>query len=214
MNKATKPSNRHSINRSKVFLALLAFLILATVIAWLVVQRNDTRSQQTQQDSSAVLTDAEQFAADYPGVDAKNPFVYASSEDVISLFDSGTGLVYLGFTECPWCQAIAPLMEEAAANEKLEQLQYLNIREARESNDETYQQLVGKLSPYLDKDEDGSPRIYVPDVTALKDGMVVARFEMEEAPEGEMAEGPAGYWTEERKNRAVKQLQDMIRKTR
>ena len=213
MKKAIKPSNRHSTNRGKVFLAFLVLLVLATVIAWLVVQRDDMRNQQAQQTSSTTLTDAEQFAVDYPGVGANNPFVYASSEDTISLFESGTGLVYLGFTECPWCQAIAPLIEKAAQNEDFGRVEYLNIREAREANDKTYQQLIGKLSEYLDKDEEGNPRIYVPDITALKNGKIVARFEMEETSEGEMSDGPTSYWTDERKNRAIKQLQNMIRQT-
>ena len=39
----------------------------------------------------------------------KNPFVYASYEEVFDLLDK-TGVLYLGYPECPWCRSLVPLL--------------------------------------------------------------------------------------------------------
>ncbi len=180
------------------FLALL----IAGGVWFLFAQQS---SQEAPQQS-----DAARFQADYPKVNADNRFIYATGEQVLGLFENGTGIVFLGFPQCPWCQQLAPIVDEAAEAEGLEKVYYLNIRDARANNDETYQSLVGYLENYLDKDENGTPRIYVPDVTVLRDGQIVGRFE-QEAAEGEVT--PETYWTSERRERAVEQLRGMIRST-
>lgn len=73
--------------------------------------------------------------------------------------------------------------------------------------------LVEKLKPHLRTDESGQPRVYVPDVTALKDGRVVGHFLQETTADGEKAT-PDTYWTRERRARAVEQLRQMIRAMR
>ena len=55
--------------------------------------------------------------------------------------------------------------------------------------------------------------MYVPDVTALKDGRVVGHFLQETTADGEKAT-PDTYWTKERRARAVEQLRQMIRAMR
>lgn len=142
-----------------------------------------------------------------------NRFVYAKPAEVIEITERGDGVVFLGFPECPWCQQLAPIVDEAANAEGLEKIYYLNIREARANNDETYQKLVNKLSDYLQKDDDGNPRIYVPDVTVFRQGDIVGRFEQESADEGEQVT-PDTFWTSERRNRAIAQLREMFSKVR
>ena len=154
------------------------------------------------------MSDAQKFATDYENVPEDNRFVYATSEEVLELFEGGTGLVFFGFPECPWCQKLAPLVNQAAKQENLDKIYYFNIREARSENDDTYQKIVGYLKDYLSKDEDGNPRVTVPDVTALKNGEIVGRFKQESSGENEKT--PDTFWTEERQERAVVQLSEMI----
>lgn len=154
------------------------------------------------------MSDAQKFATDYQNVPEDNRFVYATSEEILELFESGTGLVFFGFPECPWCQKLAPLVNQAAKQENLDKIYYFNIREARSENDDTYQKIVGYLKDYLSKDEDGNPRVTVPDVTALKNGEIVGRFKQESSGENEKT--PDTFWTEERQERAVVQLSEMI----
>ena len=158
-------------------------------------------------------TDAARFKAAYSRVADDNRFVFASAGEVLEKFESGSGLIFLGFQQCPWCQQLAPLVDDAAKAEGLDKIYYLDIRHARETNDATYKQLVEKLKPHLRTDENGQPRVYVPDVTALKDGRVVGHFLQETTVDGEKATADT-YWTEERRARAIEQLRRMIRAMR
>ena len=158
-------------------------------------------------------SDAARFKAAYSRVANDNRFIFASADEVLEKFESGSGLIFLGFQQCPWCQRLAPIVDEAAKAEGLDKIYYLDIRHARETNDDTYKKLVEKLKPHLRTDENGQPRVYVPDVTALKDGRVVGHFLQETTADGEKAT-PDTYWTRERRARAVEQLRQMIRAMR
>ena len=156
---------------------------------------------------------AAEFNMDYPGVADDNRFVVSTPDEVLAKFESGDGLIFLGFKQCPWCQKLAPIVDEAAKAENLDKIYYLDIRAARENNDETYQKIVAKLKDHLRKDEDGNPRVYVPDVTAVRGGQVVGHFLQETTADGEQAT-PDTFWTEERRAKAIEQLREMIRQTR
>ena len=158
-------------------------------------------------------SDAARFKAAYSRVADDNRFVFALAGEVLEKFESGSGLIFLGFQQCPWCQQLAPIVDEAAKAEGLDKIYYLDIRHARETNDDTYKKLVEKLKPHLRTDENGQPRVYVPDVTALKDGHIVGHFLQETTADGEKATADT-YWTRERRARAVEQLRQMIRAMR
>ena len=181
-------------------------VIAIVICGWYIWSRS-------QMPPSPQPSDAARFKAAYSRVADDNRFVFASASEVLEKFESGSGLLFLGFQQCPWCQQLAPLVDDAAKAEGLDKIYYLDIRHARETNDDTYKKLVEKLKPHLRTDESGQPRVYVPDVTALKDGRVVGHFLQETTADGEKAT-PDTYWTKERRARAVEQLRQMIRAMR
>lgn len=188
------------------FALITLFVVVAAVFTW------PKSSQKTVEDPAATIAaEMKKFKEQYPQVADNHRFRYATADEVIRLFENGSGLVFLGFQQCPWCQRMAPIVDEAARAEKLDRIYYLDIRRARADNDATYQKLVEKLTPHLNKDEQGNPRIYVPDVTALYGGQVVGHFKQETTADGEKVT-PDTYWTAERRARAVKQLREMIHK--
>lgn len=89
------------------------------------------------------------------------------------------------------------------------QIYYLDIRQVRQDNNADYQALVDHLSEYLSKDEAGNPRIFVHDVTAVRDGEIVDRFVQE--PSDEEVLTPETYWTPERRERGIEHIEQMIR---
>ena len=107
---------------------------------------------------------------------------------------------------------MAPILNEAAVAEGIDKIYYLNIRQARADNDENYQKLVSILGEYLDEDEQGEPRIYVPDVTAVNQGNITLRF-TQESPDPDV-KTPDDYWTAERRANAVEQLRDLAASTK
>lgn len=205
---------KHHLGRKKhhknILTILFAISFLAAItVGFLYINGSNDRSADP---INAVVSDAQKFKAEYPSVSDDNHFVYASDRQTVSIFENGTGLVFLGFAKCPWCQSLSGLVDQAAKKEDLQEIDYLDISDHRKNNSQTYQALVAKLNPYLEKDEDGQPVIYVPDITAVKNGKIVGHFEMEEASKDEMAGGQDSYWTEARKNSAISQLQQMIKK--
>lgn len=185
--------------KNKLFIVIV-ILIIGLIAGGLLLSQNKTSEKQS---------DAVRFHQSYPSVPENNKFVYATNEEVLDIFNKGTGLIFLGFPGCPWCQKLAPLVNEAASQSGLEKIYYLNIQEARNNNDELYQKLVEFLKDDLQKDENGNPRIYVPDVTAVSGGEIAGRFKQEKA---DGTPTPDEFWTETRKNSAVKQLKELIEK--
>lgn len=188
----------------------IIFIIIAAVSLMVAAGFIQTQVNQPAAHKSMKVA---QFKNDYPGVADDNRFVVSTPDEILSKFESGDGLIFLGFRECPWCQKLAPIVDEAAKAENLDKIYYLDIKAARQNNDETYQKIVAKLHDYLRKDENGNPRVYVPDVTALRGGQVVGHFLQETTADGEKAT-PDTFWTNERRARAIEQLRQMIRQTR
>lgn len=184
--------------------AIAAGLLVVGAVACLAVIQHSQRTSRPVRNDSSVAA----FQKEYPLVAADTRFVPISGEDAVDIFKTGTAMIFLGFEECPWCQQLAPIVDEAAKDEGLDTVYYVDIRQAREENDETYQQLVAVLEPRLRKDDDGQPRIYVPDVSTIKDGKIVGHFIQESA--GDKQVTAETFWTSERRVRAVEQLRTMI----
>ena len=193
---------------------IIAAIVLATasLTAWWCMRKADQSAKKREQSTTA-LSDAAKFKQHYSQVADDNRFVYVSPSEIKQIFEHGSGLVFLGFKECPWCQKLAPMIDEAAKAEGLTKVYYMDIRQARANNDETYQMLVDKLKGHLAKDGSGNPRIFVPDVTALRDGKIVGRF-LPETSIDDKGFTPGEYWTAARRADAIKQLRAIIAKTR
>ncbi|MBR3357354.1 MAG: thioredoxin family protein [Solobacterium sp.] len=135
---------------------------------------------------------------EYPGVPEDNQFTYAEDTDaVIKMLEHGTGVVYLGFDECPFCQAYAPILNEVAEEAGVPVL-YYDILEDREGNTDAYKAMVKALDGHLDFDNDGNPRIYVPDVSFIVNGEII-EHDNESSMLSSNEIKPERYWTAERR---------------
>ena len=143
-----------------------------------------------------VLTDAEKFAEEYTEVSKDNVFVYKNINEIIKIMEEGTGIVYLGFPECAWCQAYVPYLNEVAKEEGIEEIYYFNIKEDRKENTDEYKKIVELLKARLQKDEEGNERVYVPNVSFHAKGELVGN-NCETSLDTKGLEKPEDYWTEE-----------------
>lgn len=162
-------------------------------------------------------TDSDKFAKEYKLVDKEdnnidNVFVYRSMDEIIKILKNGTGIVYLGFPECPWCSEYVKYLNEVAKDKKLEKIYYKNILNERKDNTEKYQEIVKLLKDNLQFDEEGNKRIYVPAVIAVKDGKIVG-FDDETAWDTKGYDSPAEYWKNEDLKGLKKKLSKMIDNT-
>ena len=154
-------------------------------------------------------TDSEKFAKEYNTVTDDNYFVYRNIDEIIKILEHGTGVVYLGFPECPWCQAYVPMLNEIADIEGLEKIYYYNIYEDRKNNTDSYQKIVNIIGDYLQYDDEGNKRIYVPAIIVVSEGQIIG-FDDETAYDTKGFDKPEEYWTKEEVSDLKKKLTTMI----
>lgn len=155
-------------------------------------------------------SDAQNFSIEYSSVDSNNVFVYRTSSEIINILKNGTGIVYLGFPSCPWCQAYVPYLNEVAKENGLEKIYYFNILEDRKNNTEDYQEMVSILKDYLQYDSEGNKRIYAPSIISVKAGEIVG-FDDETGYDTKGESDPSSYWTDKRVKKLKEKLTSMVK---
>ena len=157
----------------------------------------------------SVLTDAVKFQKEYAtsNVGEDNVFVYRSIDEIIKIMENGTGIVYLGFPECPWCQAYVKYLNEVAKSEGIKEIYYFNILKDRQENTKEYQKIVKLLGDSIEYDEEGNHRVYVPNVSFHINGELIGN-DFETAYDTKGFESPKDYWTEDE----VKDLKETLTK--
>lgn len=157
--------------------------------------------------------DGKKFAEEYTSVTKDNVFVYRSAEEIINILEHGTGVVYLGFPECPWCTAYVPYLNEAAKANDVDKVYYYNILNDRKDNTDNYKKMVDILKDYLKFDEEGNKRIYAPSVIAVKDGEILD-FDDETAWDTKGYKTPEEYWKNEDLEGLKEKLAKMFEETK
>ena len=155
--------------------------------------------------------DGEKFSSEYKELSKDNIYTYRKYEEIEKILEHGTGLVYLGFPECPWCQRYVVYLNEVAKEQGVEKIYYYNIMEDRKNNTKEYQKLVSILEENLSYDEEGNSRIYAPSIIAVKNGKIVG-FDDETAKDTKGCKTPDEYWTKEEIKDLKSKLKKMINK--
>ena len=191
------------MNKMKI-LIIIGAIILLGVILYLAVSTNNKKEQN-------ITNDNERFANEYKTVTKDNVFVYRDINEIINILEKGTGVVYLGFPECPWCKAYVTYLNEVAKEQDVEKVYYYNILEDRKNNTKEYQKIIELLGDYAANDEEGNKRIYVPMVIGVNKGQIVG-FDDETAWDTKGYETPEDYWSQEDlqglKDKLAKMFQD------
>ncbi len=117
------------------------------------------------------LTDAEKFATEY-NISDKNPFIYASYEEIDSIFKSN-GIIFLASPDYAGSQKAAKILNEVAKTTKTDKIYYYNSTKIREKNSKKYKKLVKYLEKYLKKSKDDEVSLSLPIVISVKDGKIM-----------------------------------------
>lgn len=165
-----------------ILIGCIAFLGLAAYFAWKTAH-------------GKTADDAVRFAEEYTQVTEDNVFVYRSVEEVLDLMRSGTGIVYLGYPECGWCQAYVPYLNETAREKGIREIWYCNTKEVKENDMDKYYELIGQLDGYLQYTDTGEQWIYVPNVSFHIDGNLIGN-DYETSKDTHNLTDPEAYWTE------------------
>lgn len=138
------------------------------------------------------------FNEEYTLLDKDNVYVYKSINEIINVLSNGTGIVYLGFPECPWCQRYVVYLNILAKEYNVKEIYYYNIKNARSNNTKEYQKIVEILKDLLPYDDNGNKKVFVPTVVFVKNGKVIALDDETST----ISDGttPDEYWNQERIN--------------
>lgn len=150
---------------------------------------------------------------------------YKSANEIIDILKNGTGVIYFGFPECPWCRNLVPLLVEAIQEYNVS-FYYYNAREIRDTKhmDEDgqvvidkegtaeYYEILSLLGNYASEYSgitDSSKRLYFPTVVFVRNGQII------DVHEGTLddQEDPYTELTEEQKSKLLTILEKDIVKT-
>ena len=186
--------------KAKVITGVIVAIILV-IMGYFMFSKKDDGPSYT------ITNDSLKFKEEYEGLNGKdngngknylsidiksyNPISYSNYEEIFDILDKGTGVIYLGFPECPWCRNLVPVLVDSALEEKVSPIYYLNISSDRNTlsltkkgkiktekkGTEDYLKLVDILKDYLPVydglKDDSIKRIYLPTVIFVKDGKVL-----------------------------------------
>jgi len=133
----------------------------------------------------------------YVEIDSNNPIKYSNASEISKIVESGTGIIYLGYSKCPWCRNVVPVLLHAVEDAGIDNIYYIDMYDERDSykvdeennlylekeGSSDYKKLLEIFNEYLDdyyvKDNQGNEiftgekRIYVPMVIFVREGDVI-----------------------------------------
>lgn len=177
-----------------MWILLGAFIVLSTMFIYKSCTKNET--------------DNVKFSREYSKVNKDNVFVYKNIDEIIEIIENGTGIIYFGFPECKWCQAYVPYVNEVAKDTGISEIYYYNIKEDRKNDTKEYKKIVELLNNYLLSDDNGNKRVYVPDITVIKNGEIIGHNNETSVVEG--YNNPSDYWTNEKVENLKAKLKEMF----
>lgn len=142
--------------------------------------------------------DIDKFASEYTLVDNDNIFEYKYIDDIIETISNGTGIVFLCTPESAWCQRYALYLNDSLKKYGIEKVSYMNIKAYREINTTKYRKLVELLKEYEYKDDLNNSRIVTPDLTFVKNGIIIAHDNETSLVTSDNV--PEEYWNQEKIN--------------
>lgn len=182
-------------------LSILVLLIIAGLTYFFLIKKEE------------VTPDNVKFAKEYTKISEDNLFKYKTLEEVNKILTKGTGVVYLGFPECPWCQEYVKYIDEVSKSVGLDKVYYSNILDDRKNDTEEYKETVKILSDYLSNDDEGNKRVYVPSVIVVSSGKIVM-FDDETARDTKGYDSPKEYWQSENLTALKTKLNDSFEKVK
>lgn len=196
-------------------ICVLIVVVVAGTLLWLKFDKNDNKEEVNKN------TDAIKFKNEYEKLNGKktgeadkkyaklsisenNSVVYSDYDEIMNILEDGTGVIFFGFPECPWCRSALPVLLEAAKETGIDKIYYLNNLEDRDikkvdddgsisiekNGTENYNKLLEVLgenaSVYEGLGNDEVKRLYFPTVIFVNNGEIkglhVSTVESQEDP--------------------------------
>lgn len=188
---------------SKKDIVKVALLVILAVVSSFLIYKNVGKDEIT----SNITDDEKKFKEEYEAlndekdsrgrdyvkvsIDEDNGMIYASYDEIHKILTEGSGVIYFGYPECPWCRNAVPMLLQAASNKGLDNIYYFNAKDIRDTKSlgedgdvviekegtKEYYELLDilgdNLGEYEGLNDDSIKRLYFPTVVFVRDGKVV-----------------------------------------
>jgi predicted bacteriocin transport accessory protein len=85
--------------------------------------------------------------------------------------EKGSGILYFGYNDCPWCERAVPVLNEAALETGVT-VYYVDIYGPFQPTKAQFEELLGYIESTLIEDDKGEKAFFVPAVIGIKNGEI------------------------------------------
>ncbi len=104
-----------------------------------------------------------------------NKIDYLNTKEVVTFLQEETGVIYFGIPSDTKSRSVVETLLEVVKDNDLE-LKYYNPSSFKDEDLDDFAKIIGILSQYLQKNEDGQLMLMTPDVYFVKNGKIVGNY--------------------------------------
>ena len=143
------------------------------------------------------------LAEEYEALDENSLFYAGTQETLEKLLEHGTGVIFLSFPECLWCQGYIGQLNDVLSEAGIEKAMYYNILKDRQEMNDWYRSIASYIEEQdetiLGWTNEGDPMLYVPLVLFVENGQIIGWDNETSMEVTSDTNTPETYWTEEKK---------------
>ena len=155
------------------------------------------------------LSDQESFTQEY-GITSDNIYVYKTSQEVLELLNTGSGIIFFAFPENEWSHVYADLLNEVGKSYGIDEIWYYNFYKDRNNDNYYYNNIVRILNAYVPVTDTGEKDIYAPSFVIVREGEIIGYDDETSIVSGDVTVDD--YWTMEKQQKKKVELGVLFQK--
>lgn len=155
------------------------------------------------------LSDQESFTQEY-GITSDNIYVYKTSQEVLELLNTGSGIIFFAFPENEWSHVYADLLNEVGKSYGIDEIWYYNFYKDRNNDNYYYNNIVRILNAYVPVTDTGEKDLYAPSFVIVREGEIIGYDDETSIVSGDVTVDD--YWTMEKQQKKKVELGVLFQK--
>ncbi len=155
------------------------------------------------------LSDQESFTQEY-GITSDNIYVYKTSQEVLELLNTGSGIIFFAFSENEWSHVYADLLNEVGKSYGIDEIWYYNFYKDRNNDNYYYNNIVRILNAYVPVTDTGEKDLYAPSFVIVREGEIIGYDDETSIVSGDVTVDD--YWTMEKQQKKKVELGVLFQK--
>ncbi|MGM9834900.1 MAG: hypothetical protein ACI31M_03895 [Bacilli bacterium] len=151
-----------------------------------------TRDYQT----VTFANDQEKFSSEYKDIPKDNRFEYLNYNELISMLENGTGIIFIGDKDNTWSVEYANQLYEAVNFYNIPKVYYYDAKRIKDLKNSSYYAIINELEGNLITTDTSTDNLFTPSLYFVKDGEV--KYYDTTSAVVKNGENPKEFWTLER----------------